>query len=139
MPERSAVHAALNMLSICAWVAVGALLAYLSTLLHTHSQYLAFLPSVILCSRFYSVIGAVTSQLLSTLALWNWFVPPEGFAIPNLEDGGHLLGFVLVASFLSWMIRQERRSNAQLTRENCELGYRVSFLLRALHGLGGTR
>lgn len=139
MSQPRAVHAVLNVLMVCGLVAVGALLAYLSTLTHTNSQYLAFLPSVILCSRLYDVACAVISEILSALALWEWFIPPDGFALPSAEDAGHLLGFVLVASFLCWVIRRDRRSNAELSRENFELGYKVSFLLRALQGLGAAR
>jgi K+-sensing histidine kinase KdpD len=139
MSRQSAVHALINMLMVCAWVAVGALLAYLSTVLHTHSQYLAFLPSIILCSRFYDFGCAVVSEILSTVALWGWFVPPDGFALPSIDETGHLLGFVLVASFLCWIVRRDRRSHAALARENFELGYRVSFLLRALQGSAAAR
>jgi len=139
MSERSAIHAGLNLLMVCALVAVGVLLAYLSTVFHTHSQYLAFLPSIILCSRFYDFGCAVMAEILSALALWDWFIPPDGFALPSLDEAGHLLGFVLVASFLCWFVRRDRRSQAALARENFELGYRVSYLLRTLQGLGATR
>lgn len=139
MAQQNPIHAIVSMLMVCTWVAVGALLAYLSTVLHTHSQYLAFLPAIILCSRFYDFGCAVMSEILSTLALWGWFVPPDGFALPSLDEAGHLLGFVLVASFLCWVVRRDRRSNAELTKENFELGYRVSFLLRTLQGSGAAR
>lgn len=139
MSKRSAVHAFVNMLMVCALVGIGALLAYLSTLLNTHSQYLAFLPSIILCSRFYDFACALIAEILSALALWDWFIPPDGFALPSADEAGHLLGFVLVASFLCWVVRRDRRSNAELSRENFELGYRVSYLLRTLQGLGVAR
>jgi K+-sensing histidine kinase KdpD len=127
------------MLMVCALVGIGALLAYLSTLLNTHSQYLAFLPSIILCSRFYDFACALIAEILSALALWDWFIPPDGFALPSADEAGHLLGFFLVASFLCWVVRRDRRSNAELSRENFELGYRVSYLLRTLQGLGVAR
>lgn len=139
MTQRRAIRAILNMLMVCTWVGAGALLAYLSTLLNTHSQYLAFLPSIILCSRLYNVSCAVMSQILSTLALWDWFVPPDGFALPSVDEAGHLLCFVLVSSFLCWFIRRERRSNAELERQNFELGYKVSFLMRTLKAVGAAR
>jgi K+-sensing histidine kinase KdpD len=139
MSQRRTVETVLNMTMVCVWVAAGALLAYLSTLLNTHSQYLAFLPGIILCSRFYDFACAVLAEILSTLALWDWFVPPAGFALPSNDEIGHLLGFVLVASFLCWVVRRDRRSNAELTKENFELGYRVSFLLRTLQGSGVAR
>lgn len=139
MSQQSTVKAGLNLAMVCAWVAGGALLAHLSTVLHTNSQYLVFLPSIILCSRFYDFGCAVVSAILSALALWGWFIPPDGFALPTLEDAGHLLGFLLVASFLCWVVRRDRRSTAELSRENFELGYKVSFLLRTLQGSGAAR
>lgn len=139
MSQQSALHAIVSMLMVCMLVAVGALLAHLSTLLHTHSQYLAFLPSIILCSRFYDFGCAAMANILSALALWDWFIPPDGFALPSIDEAGHLLGFVLVASFLCWVVRRDRRSNAELAKENFELGYRVSFLLRTLQGFGAAR
>jgi K+-sensing histidine kinase KdpD len=139
MSQQNAIHAVVNLLMVCVWVAVGALFAYLSTVLHTHSQYLAFLPGIILCSRFYDVGCAVLSETLSTIALWGWFVPPDGFALPSPDEVGHLFGFVLVASFLCWFVRRDRRSTAELEKENFELGYRVSYLLRTLQSSGAAR
>jgi K+-sensing histidine kinase KdpD len=139
MSQRRAIEIVLNMAMVCALVAAGVLLAYLSTLLNTHTQYLAFLPSIVLCSRFYDFACALMAEILSTLALWDWFVPPEGFALPSTDEIGHLLGFVLITSFLCWVVRRDRRSQAELARENFELGYRVSYLLRTLQGLGAAR
>jgi K+-sensing histidine kinase KdpD len=139
MSQQRAVHTVVNALMVLALVAVGALLAYLSSLTHTHAQYLVFLPSIILCSRFYDFACAVMAEILSALALWDWFIPPDGFALPSADDAGHLLGFVLVASFLCWLVRRDRGSNPELSKENFELGYRVSFLLRTLQGSGAPR
>ena len=139
MCQQNAIHAIVNLLMVCVWVAVGTLLAYLSTVLHTHSQYLAFLPAIILCSRFYDLACALMSEILSTLALWGWFVPPDGFALPSPDEVGHLLGFILVASFLCWFVRRDRRSKAALEKENFELGYRVTYLLRTLQASGAAR
>lgn len=119
---------------ICAWVGLGAVLARFSTLLDAGSHFLAFLPGIILCSRFHDANAGIASAVLSGLALWDWFVPPDGFALPNHRDTLHLLAFVALAIFICWILRRDRRSNDELTRENVELGYKL-FLLRTLRNL----
>lgn len=121
------------LLVCCAWVAIGSVLAYASVLIEARSSFLAFVPAIAVCCRLYDLVGGVISSGLSTLALWDWFVPPEGFALPTPEDARHLLAFLVVSIFVCWIIHRERRSNDELAQENFELGYKL-FLMRALRG-----
>ncbi|HEY1505603.1 MAG TPA: DUF4118 domain-containing protein [Stellaceae bacterium] len=128
MPSfRSLVRLAL----VCAWVAAGIFLAYVSTLVDAAAQYLVFLPVVVACSRAYGAREGFLAAVLSTVALWDWFVPPEGLSLPDRKDALHLLAFFAVASFVAWVVSKERRSIAELTGENLALGHKV-FLMRSL-------
>ena len=131
-----AAQVLLRLCVICAWVGLGVALAQLSKLLDAGSQFLAFLPGIILCSRFHDASAGIASAVLSGLALWDWFVPPDGFALPNRQDTLHLLVFVALALFICWILRRDRRSNDELMRENVELGHKL-FLLRSLRNLAG--
>jgi K+-sensing histidine kinase KdpD len=116
---------------VCVWVGAGVLLAYLSTVVDAAAQYLVFLPVIVVCSRTYGEREGVLAAILSTIALWAWFVPPDGLAPPDRKDILHLLAFFAVASFVAWVVSKERRSIAELTGENLALGHKV-LLMRSL-------
>jgi hypothetical protein len=69
-----------------------------------------------------------SAAVLSTVSLWYFLIPPDGFALPGRSDAGHLLVFLAVATVVCWIIELQRRSNDQLAQENFELGYKVSLL-----------
>lgn len=116
---------------VCAWVTAGVFLAYLSVIVDAAAQYLVFLPVIVVCSRTYGESEGILAAILSTLALWDWFVPPEGLLLPDRKDALHLLAFFAVASFVAWVVSKERRSIAELTGENLALGHKV-MLMRTL-------
>jgi K+-sensing histidine kinase KdpD len=96
--------------------------------ININGQYQVFLPTIVFCCWLHGFRGAVVSSLLSAVILWYFFVPPPGFALPDLSETGHLLIFVGVAIFVCLIVDRERRTNAQLMQENFELGYKVSLL-----------
>ena len=111
-------HFILRLVTICGCILVSASLAYVSFLLDADAQYLVFVPAVVLSCWLYEGFGATISIVLSALALWDWFIPPDGFAVPNAEDTRHLLAFMVVAAFVSWIIVRNRRSYDDLARDN---------------------
>jgi K+-sensing histidine kinase KdpD len=119
-------------------VALSTLLADVFTIMGAPAPYLAFMPSIALCCLFDGLSAGALSTSLSTLSLWYFLIPPDGFALPERGDVGHLFIFLSVAAFLCWIIDSQRRSNDQLAQENFELGYKVS-LMRTIRSFGGSR
>ncbi|HUK61036.1 MAG TPA: DUF4118 domain-containing protein [Stellaceae bacterium] len=110
---------------------LGALGALFLQTLGVNAEFQGFVPCVVLsCLMFGFLAGAVTAAG-STVVLWYYFVPPPGFALPTFPDVAHLVVFLAVAIFVCSVVAGQRRMNAELEKENFELGYR-NFLLREL-------
>jgi K+-sensing histidine kinase KdpD len=117
---------------IGACVGVSTLLAAGCAEVKISGQFQMFLPAIVLSCWLRGFAGAVAAAILSTLVLWYYFIPPDGFGLPNASDTAHLLIFLGVAVFVCRIVTRERRTNDQLMQENFELGYKV-FLLREIH------
>jgi K+-sensing histidine kinase KdpD len=124
-------------IEICAYVGLSTLVAAGFAHIHINGQFQVFLPAIVFCCWRHGFLGGVVSSALSALILWYLFVPPPGFALPDLADAGHLVIFFGVAIFVCRIITRERRANDQLMQENFELGYKV-FLLREIRGGRGS-
>jgi K+-sensing histidine kinase KdpD len=117
---------------ICVCVGLSALLAAACAELRINGIFPLFLPAIVLCCWLRGFAGAAAATALSSIVLWCFFVPPEGFIVPSLREAGHFVVFLGVAIFVCRIIIQQRQANAELMQENFELGYKV-FLLRELH------
>lgn len=119
-------------------VALGAVLATVLEKCGVNAEFQAFLPGVALACWLRGFVGAVVSGVLSAIALWYFFIPPPGFALPGLSDTAHLLVFLGVAIFICRIITGQRETNEELVRENFELGYKVFLLRQIRRGSGGA-
>jgi K+-sensing histidine kinase KdpD len=126
--ERSVVERLLVNALIAACTGLSTLLADAFTALDMPMPFLTFLPSVAVWCLVDGLLAGVTATALSVLSLWLFLLPPDGFALPDWGDLGHLFVFVSVAALVCWIIEFQRRSNYQLAQENFELGYKVSLL-----------
>ena len=124
----------LTIAGIGACVGASTLLALAFGMLDMSAPYLAFLPAVALCCMLDGFRAGSIAAVLSACSLWYFLIPPDGFALPDHSDAGHLLVFLGVATVVCWIIELQRRSNDQLAQENFELGYKVS-LLRSFRSL----
>jgi K+-sensing histidine kinase KdpD len=127
---------ALRLAGICVCVAASTLLVHVLLGFGINAVYLPFLPPVALCCLVDGLGSGLAATALCGLALWYFYVPPEGFALPDAAHALHLFVFVAVSAFMCWVIHLQRRSNQQLMEENFELGYKVGLLreLRAARG-----
>jgi K+-sensing histidine kinase KdpD len=87
--------------------------------LGVEAPYLLFLPAVIFCYVFGSLVTAAAALLVGTLSTWYFFIPPVwSFAPPSLEYNITLLLFICVAIVMCVIIYDLNRQIEKLTREN---------------------
>ena len=90
--------------------------------LGVEAPYLLFLPAVVFCYMFGSIVTAVAALLFGTLSTWYFFIPPVwSFALPSLEYNITLLLFICVAIIMCAIIYDLNRQIEKLTRENEQL------------------
>ncbi len=116
---------------VCICVALSTWVVHEFLRFHDHIFYLPFLPTVALCCLLGGLAGGMAATALCGLSLWYFFMPPDGFALPNLADAIYLAVFLGVAGFMCWVIHVQRRSNEELMQENFELGYKLGLLREA--------
>jgi K+-sensing histidine kinase KdpD len=97
--------------------------------MHASAPYLVFLPTIIGACALGGFVMALCAIAFSAIGLLFFFIPPNGFALPNAADFVHLAIFIAVAAFGCWIIDGLRRSNHELTRDNVMLGCKISSLL----------
>ncbi len=87
--------------------------------LGVEAPYLLFLPAVIFCYVFGSLVTAAAALLVGTLSTWYFFIPPVwSFAPPSHEYNNTLLLFICVAIVMCVIIYDLNRQIEKLTREN---------------------
>lgn len=91
--------------------------------------YLVFFPVIVGACAISGLGTAACAIGFSALALWYFFIPPDGFALPDASDSVHLCLFILIALFGCWIIDSLHRTNNKLTRDNVVLGVWLSKLL----------
>ncbi|HUZ73294.1 MAG TPA: DUF4118 domain-containing protein [Stellaceae bacterium] len=129
MPQQlDPAELAFRIAGVCACVALSAFVAHEFLEFHVNVPYLAFLPAVAMCCLFDGLAAGVAATVLGGLDLWYFFLPPDGFGVPNIANALHLFVFLGVAGFMCWVIHVQRRSNEQLMQENFELGYKLGLL-----------
>jgi K+-sensing histidine kinase KdpD len=94
------------------------------------APYLVFLPAIIGACALGGFAMAMCAIVFSAFGLLFFFIPPNGFALPNAADFVHLCIFIAVAAFGCWIIDGLRRSNHELTRDNVVLGCKITSLLQ---------
>jgi len=97
--------------------------------LHAAVPYLVFLPAIIGACALGGFAMALWAIGFSAFGLWFFFIPPNGFDIPDSADFVHLCIFLCVAAFGCWVVDGLRRSNDELTRDNVVLGCKISQLI----------
>jgi K+-sensing histidine kinase KdpD len=97
--------------------------------LQVNAPYLVFLPVITGACAFYGFGMGLCAIALSAVGLWYFFIPPNGFDLPNSADFAHLCVFIAVAYFGCRIVDGLRRSNDELSRDNVVLGCKVSTLL----------
>lgn len=97
--------------------------------INVDAPYLVFLSAVAGICALGGFAVAIWTALFSIVGLWAVFVPPAGFAVPNVDDSVHIGVFIGVCAFVCWIIDGQRRANAELSRDNVALGCKISVLL----------
>ncbi len=97
--------------------------------MNVSAPYLVFLPAIAGSCAIAGFRAGLWAIFLSTIGLWLFFLPPDGFELPSYAELGHLAVFVIVTVFLCWIIDGQRRSNDALSRDNVMLGFKISTLM----------
>jgi K+-sensing histidine kinase KdpD len=116
-------------------VTVSAVLAGTFAAFGIDVPYLCFIISIVACCALGGWALAVWALVFSTVGLWDFFLPPNGFGWPKYSDAGHLIVFIIVAFFVCWIIDGLRRANDALSRDNVVLGCKITALLKRAKAL----
>lgn len=120
---------ALRIATAAACVALCVVLSIALEWMNIDAPYLLFLSAIAGICALGGLSVAVWMVLFSTLGLWAVFIPPAGFAFPNVDDSVHIGVFIGACTFVCWIIDGLRRANAELSRDNVALGCKISVLL----------
>jgi two-component system sensor histidine kinase KdpD len=79
-------------------------LTQLRDVLNLPSQMLLYLLAVVVAALVGGLVPALAAAVAAAALLAYYFIPPDNFAVADLNDVVALVAFVLVAGAVSWVV-----------------------------------